>query len=172
MWSVSQVGSGAPFSVAGVTHEFCMADTSNSYVLYKIQPDMLITGNRSKETNPACLNSVYAWVAFLLRLPVVGSCCGRAGAVDAGNPSTSSDGVRLVREAVSGVLTTDGPAGQGVLRLLQAAHHEFSWALSALQAISAPVRPLASALSWVLFLKSILFSELGQVEEVATPAAS
>jgi hypothetical protein len=53
---------------------------------------MLTAGNRSKESNPACLNSVCAWVAFLLRLPVVGSCCGRAGAVDAGNPSTSGDG--------------------------------------------------------------------------------
>jgi hypothetical protein len=34
---LSRVGSGASFSVTGVTHEFCMADTSNSYVLYKIQ---------------------------------------------------------------------------------------------------------------------------------------
>jgi len=70
--------------------------------MYKIQPGMFITGNSSKERNPAYLNSVYAWVACLFRLPVVGPCCGRAGAVDAGNPSTSSDGVRLVREAVSG----------------------------------------------------------------------
>ena len=97
---------------------------------------------------------MYAWVTtFLLRLPVVGCCCSRAGAVDAGNPSTSVDGERLAREAVSGVLSTDRPAEQGVLSLLQAARSWFSRALSALLAISAtrqvpPVASMAPTKAW------------------------
>jgi hypothetical protein len=95
-----------------------------------------------------------------LCLPVVGSCCGRAGAVDAGNPSTSGDGVRLVREAVSGVLSTDRPAEQGVLRLLS------STPLVSLGPECSTSYFSTSTSPWVFFLIHSL-SKLGQVEEEA-----
>jgi hypothetical protein len=50
--------------------------------------------------------------------PEPASSCRRAGAIDAGKPSTLGDGVGLTKEAAWGLI--EGPAGLGVLALFAA----------------------------------------------------
>ena len=109
-------------------------------------------------SKPACFASVYLWVTIRLRLPGAPSSCSRAGAVDAGKPSTPGDEGGLSKGAARGLSKWEGSATQGVLTSFAARlsfAERLSCALSSLPAISAPIRPLALALPCVFFFKPL-----------------
>jgi hypothetical protein len=84
-----------------------------------------------------CLCVRLSDLPFAFAIPT--SSCSCAGAIGAG----ISSGVGLIKEAALGLDKWDGPAVQGVMLSTPLPFRSF--ALSALPAIAAPIRPLALA---------------------------